>query len=406
MFRLFVVITFILSAVYAYQMVKRLTSYILFKVLYWSLVLCGLFYFVFIVAVNVREVLDNPKKSIDFAIFFAFYIFLLSSSFIMFIEDIGRVLTLQFKKSKRGIKKKDSRRKFMSKLALGAGALPFSGLIYGVFLGRYNFKAYDYTLFFDDLPPAFDGYKIVHISDFHCGGLDNRGKVEYAVDLIKQQKGDIILFTGDFVDEKSSEINEWKSLFSSLKAKDGKFSILGNHDYGHYFRWNSPQEKEEDFEQLKSLQKEMGFDLLLDENRLITRKGQRLCLIGVEYWGNSEPKEKGDLEMAIEGIHDDDFKILMSHDPDHWRHVVLNHKKHFQLTLAGHTHGFQFGLEIPGKFRWTPIRSPFKYWVGMYKEYGQYLNVNRGFGYTGFPARIGIWPEVSVITLKNNNIKK
>lgn len=397
MFRLFVITTFILFAIYSFQGIKRLTTKKVLRIFYCALVSLAGLYFTFVIAIDIREFLDDTKNLVRFAMFFTFYIFLMVMSFILFLEDIGRFSSTFLKKK---YKKMPSRRKFISKLALGLAAIPFGGLIYSVFLGRYNFKVFDYDLYFDDLPASFHNYKIVHISDFHCGGLDNRSKVEYAMNLINEQKGDVILFTGDFIDAKSSEILEWKSMFSSLRAKDGKYSILGNHDYGHYFEWNNDQEKDADFELLKDLQKEMGFDLLLNENRFITRGEQRLGLIGVEYWGNSIPVDKGDLENAIKGINDDDFKILLTHDPDHWRYIVLPHSQNIQLTLAGHTHGFQFGIEIPGKFQWTPIRSPFKYWAGIYQELGQYLNVNRGFGYAGFPGRVGIWPEVSAITLK------
>jgi predicted MPP superfamily phosphohydrolase len=406
MFRLFVVVTFISAALYSYQAVKRVSSNKLLKLGYWLLVLLAIAYFIFGIALDISENFRKPSKMVGFANFFAFYIFLTLTSFTLFIEDIGRFLKFLFVKPKKQNRKIDSRRKFISKLALGIGSLPFATMIYGVYQGRYNFKVHKHLLKFKDLPNNFDGYKIVHISDFHCGGLDNYDKVEYAVNLIKEQKADIILFTGDFIDRESSEIEKWKPLFSSISTKDGKYSILGNHDYCDYIDWSSEKEKDEDFNKMKSLQKEMGYELLLNENVSIVRGNQKIRLIGVEYWGAKSRNNQGDINNALRGVGEDEFKILLSHDPTHWEYQIINHSYHFHLTLSGHTHGLQFGIEIPKKFKWAPFEHRFKYWAGLYKELGQYLNVNRGFGYTGFPGRVGIWPEISVITLKTEQLEK
>ena len=181
---------------------------------------------------------------------------------------------------------------------------------------------------------------------------------------------------------------------------------MGNHDYGDYIDWNSSAEKEQNLEELKQLQKDMGYDLLLNENRFIERNGQRLALLGVENWGKGGFKKAGDLKKAAEGVQPDDFKILMSHDPSHWDEVVINDDYHYHLTLSGHTHGMQFGIEIPGWIKWSPIKYRYKHWAGVYKEKGQYINVNRGFGYLGYPGRVGIWPEITVIELKKGSKKK
>jgi len=293
-----------------------------------------------------------------------------------------------------------ARRQFISKIALGLAAIPFASIIYGIYKGRYNYKVLKYTLHFEDLPSAFDGYKITQISDIHCGSFDNMDKVQYAVSLINEQESDVILFTGDMVNNKADEMHPYMDIFGELKAKDGKFSILGNHDYGDYVSWESNEAKHKNLEDLKVIQKQLGFDLLLNESRYLEKEGERIALLGVENWGVGGFKKAGDLKKASKNIGEKDFKILMSHDPSHWENEVIQDDYHYHLTLSGHTHGMQFGIEIPGWIKWSPVKWRYKYWAGIYKEMGQYINVNRGFGYLAFPGRVGIWPEITVIELK------
>lgn len=338
-----------------------------------------------------------------FALFVLFYVpkFVLVAT--MFGEDIFRIFEGIYNSitsnTNTGGSIFSSRRKFVGQLALGLASIPFLSILYGITKGKYNYKVLNYTLFFEDLPPAFDNYKITQISDIHSGSFDNRSKVEYAVDLVNAQASDAIMFTGDLVNSKTSEMLPWKSIFSKIKAKDGVFSVLGNHDYGDYTRWPSEQAKRKNFDEMLDLQREMGFQLLLDEARYIEKNGDRLAIIGVENWGKGF-KQKGDLKRATSKINPQDFKILLSHDPSHWEYEVVDDKLHYQLTLSGHTHGMQFGIEIPGLVKWSPIKWRYKYWAGLYENEGQVLNVNRGFGYLAFPGRVGIWPEITVITLK------
>ncbi|HNQ26314.1 MAG TPA: metallophosphoesterase, partial [Aquaticitalea sp.] len=294
-------------------------------------------------------------------------------------------------------------RKFVSTVALGVAAVPFASLLYGMYQGKYNFRVLKHTLQFDDLPDAFDGYRITQISDIHSGSFDNYEKIAYGVNLINEQGSDAIMFTGDMVNNVASEMLPWKELFGQLRAKDGVFSVLGNHDYGDYIDWNCAAEKEQNLNDLKQIQKEMGYDLLLNESRFIEREGQRIALVGVENWGKGGFKKAGDLNMASKNVRPDDFKILMSHDPSHWDEVVLKDDNHYHLTLSGHTHGMQFGVEIPGWVKWSPIKWRYRHWAGVYKELGRYINVNRGFGYLGYPGRVGIWPEITVIELKKHS---
>jgi len=338
-----------------------------------------------------------------FALFILFYVpkFILVAA--MFGEDVFRLFeglyNAIFSKTNAENTLFHGRRKFIGKLALGIASIPFLSILYGITKGKYNYKVLKYTLFFEDLPSEFDGYNITQISDIHSGSFDQKAKIEYAVDLINEQASDVIMFTGDLVNSKTSEMDPWKSTFSKLYAKDGIFSVLGNHDYGDYLRWPSKEDKTKNFQDMLKLQKEMGFQLLLNESKYIEKNGQRIAIVGVENWGKGF-KQKGDLKKAVSEIDPNDFKILLSHDPSHWEYEVIKDKLHYHLTLSGHTHGMQFGIEIPGLIKWSPIKWRYKYWAGLYREAGQYLNVNRGFGFLAFPGRVGIWPEITVITLK------
>ena len=324
----------------------------------------------------------------------------------MFGEDIMRFFTGLFYKISENETNfyLPSRRKFISTIALGIAAIPFTSLLYGMIKGRYNFKVLQYELAFDDLPEAFDGFTITQISDIHSGSFDNKSKISYAVDLINEQQSDVILFTGDLVNNVAEEMNDWKGLFSTLKAKEGVYSILGNHDYGDYVKWERKEDKINNLNKLKNIQSEMGWDLLLNENRFIKRDGQKIAIIGVENWGENGFKQAGDLDVACENIDYKDFKILLSHDPSHWKSIVKHDDRHFHLTLSGHTHGMQFGIEIPGWIKWSPIKYRYENWAGIYEEQGRFINVNRGFGYLGYPGRVGIWPEISVIKLKKKRV--
>ncbi|WP_028891496.1 metallophosphoesterase [Tenacibaculum sp. 47A_GOM-205m] len=320
---------------------------------------------------------------------------------LMFGEDVVRLVQkgISFF-SKEETKDLAGRRAFVSKVALGLAALPFASMLYGMVKGKYNYKVLKYQLSFKDLPEAFDGFTISHITDIHSGSFDNHEKIQYGVDLINEQQSDMILFTGDIVNNFAHEMDDWVSVFSQLKAPEGKFSVLGNHDYGDYSDWKSPRDKKANFDAIKDIHPKIGFDLLLNENRYIEKDGQKIALIGVENWGKGRFSKKGDLAKASEGVKQEDFKILLSHDPSHWEHMVKIDEYNYQLTLSGHTHGLQFGIEIPGWFKWSPSKYVYKQWAGLYEEFGRYINVNRGFGYHAFPGRVGIWPEITVIELK------
>ncbi|WP_072994611.1 metallophosphoesterase [Pseudozobellia thermophila] len=370
-----------------------------------SVLVLGNFIYQFTFGEAEGRVLSRPK-SYAFGLLLTVLVFQLVTILFLFSEDIFRLVAAWYQKLSGSEKSftLPERRRFISLLGLGLAAVPFGALLYGMYRGKYNFQVLRYSLEFDDLPDGFDGYQITQISDIHSGSFDNRKKIEYAVDLVNRQKSDVILFTGDMVNNKTEEMLPWAELFSSLEAKDGKFSVLGNHDYGDYIEWDTEESKRQNLEDLKSLQRQMGFDLLLNENRYLKKGADKIALIGVENWGRGGFKKAGDLKKATSQVAEDDFKILMSHDPSHWEDVVLKDGLHYHLTLSGHTHGMQFGIEIPGWVKWSPVKWRYKYWAGIYKEMGQYINVNRGFGFLGYPGRVGIWPEITVITLKKKSL--
>jgi predicted MPP superfamily phosphohydrolase len=252
---------------------------------------------------------------------------------------------------------------------------------------------------FPHLPSSFDGVRLLQFSDFHIGSfLNNPQKVEQAIQFINQQTADLILFTGDFVNNVSSEIDDFVQMLKQLKAPLGKFSILGNHDYGDYYPWNSYAERKHNLERLIRIQEEMGFKMLLNDSLKIKHGNDEIELVGVENWGLPPFPQYGDLEKALEKTEPDSFKILLSHDPTHWDEQVLE-KTAIDLTLSGHTHGAQFGIEIPG-WRWSPVSIRYKHWGGLYREGQQILNVNTGIGFIGYPGRVGMPPEITLIELK------
>lgn len=397
------IVIYVGLSIYVLQALKTVVRQPWWYYLYITIALAVLINFIyqFTVGEEVGRVLSVPK-SYAFGFLLTVLTFKIITIIFLFSEDIFRIVSGIYQKV-FGASREFSlpqRRRFLSLIALGVAAIPFGALLYGMFKGKYNFKVLKYDLEFEDLPDAFNGYKITQISDIHSGSFDNRKKIEYAVGLVNQQKSDAILFTGDMVNNKTDEMRPWADLFATLEAKDGKFSVLGNHDYGDYIPWETEALKSQNLQDLKDLQKEIGFDLLLNEHRYLKKGNDKIALIGVENWGKGGFKKAGDLKKATSLIDKDDFKILMSHDPSHWEEEVIHDEKHFHLTLSGHTHGMQFGIEIPGWIKWSPVKWRYKYWAGIYSELGQFINVNRGFGFLGYPGRVGIWPEITVITLK------
>ena len=403
---LFFIIFIAFIEIYAFQAFKTTIKTKWILVVYQIISLAILVYIVWSLSQFDRSVGQNRQSVITIGLILIVYVPKIFLTLFMFGEDLIRLIRgainyfVEYDNASSYI---PERRKFVSQIALVIAAIPFASLIYGIFEGKYNFKVIKQQVFFPDLPDAFDGFKITQISDIHSGSFDNPEKIQYAIDLINQQETDLILFTGDIVNTHAREMHPWIDTFKGIKKPEfGKFSVLGNHDYGEYVTWPTKKQKDENFEAIKNLHQEIDFKLLLNEHIFIEKENQRIAVVGVENWGKNF-KQAGDLRKASEGLTSKDFKILMSHDPSHWEYQVKEDEKHFQLTLSGHTHGMQFGIEIPGFFKWSPVQYVYKQWAGLYENLGRYVYVNRGFGFHAYPGRFGIWPEITVIELKKGS---
>lgn len=350
-----------------------------------------------------RSVGQTKQTMLSTAVLLLVYVPKMILSIVLLGEDVFRLgagSVNYFTMKEEHVSFLASRRKFVSQIGLGIAAVPFLSLLYGVTIGKYNFKVIKQRIFFDDLPDDFDGFTITHISDVHSGSFDNPEKINYAIDLINEQNSDMILFTGDIVNTDAKEMYPWVDTFKRIqKHQYGKYSVLGNHDYGEYVTWPTEKDKQDNFQAIKDIHGKIDFKLLLNEHQYIEKGNSKIALIGVENWGHNF-KKLGDIDKASQHIKKEDFKILMSHDPSHWEYIVQHHDKNFHLTLSGHTHGMQFGIEIPGFFKWSLAQYVYKQWAGLYDNAGRYIYVNRGFGFHAYPGRVGIMPEITVIELK------
>lgn len=291
-----------------------------------------------------------------------------------------------------------TRSEFLSKTAMVATALPFGAMAYGVISGAHDYRVRRVTINLPNLPKSFDGLRIGQVSDIHSGSFWNKTAVKGGVEMLLKEKTDMIFFTGDLVNNEASEVKEYLPIFEKLRAPLGVYSVTGNHDYGDYMKWNSAADKQKNFQNLVQAHKQMKYDILMNENRVITQGGEKLAIMGIENWG-TKFSQHGVLSEAYKGTEEAAVKLLLSHDPTHWDAQVRPNYKDIDVAFAGHTHGFQFGVEI-ANFKWSPVQYVYKQWGGLYKEDGQYLYVNRGFGYLGYPGRVGMPPEITVFELK------
>jgi len=310
------------------------------------------------------------------------------------LSKISSSTGAQFINTENGI----PRSTFLSWLGVGLASTLFFSLIYG-FGNKYNYRVIKKQISLKGLSDKFKGFKIIHISDIHSGSLNDKVAVQKGIDLIKSQNADLILFTGDLVNDRATEMNNWMEVFNQLKAPFGVFSTLGNHDYGDYVQWETKELKQKNLQDLMQVHSNLGWKLLMNENVKIEKEGAFIQIVGIENWGAKARFPKyGKLDKAMEGVHPDNPIILMSHDPSHWEAQVIPTYPQIQLMLAGHTHGMQFGLENP-YFKWSPVQWVYKQWAGIYKNGQQQLYVNRGFGFIGYPGRVGILPEITLIEL-------
>ncbi|MDX5481371.1 MAG: metallophosphoesterase [Hymenobacteraceae bacterium] len=341
----------------------------------------------------------------------AFQTYLASTLFIIFasklivvlflmLDDVVRLGKFAFNSVSKEVEFDPSRNRFLNQMGLLVAAIPFSAFIYGMIKGAYDYRVKRVTLRFPHLPQAFDGYKMLQISDLHTGSFNSQEPLREAVRLINQQEADLVFFTGDLVNNMAVELDGHLDTLKEIKAKTAVYSVLGNHDYGDYVRWSSPEEKRQNLQNLIDGHGKMGWQILMNENRIIEKDGEQIAVLGVENWGNRAGFPKyGRLEDAYRGTEYSPFKVLLSHDPSHWDGEVNKKFQDIDLTLSGHTHGMQFGVNIPG-LKWSPAQYVYEQWAGLYKRGRQYLYVNTGLGFLGYPGRVGFLPEITVFELK------
>jgi len=396
----FTIISFLLD-LYFFQIIKKYRKINWAKPLffiYWSFTAVTVFNFLYYV-IDIDYDIGVSIKSIIFSVIIGNFISKLVSLPFLLIDDIRRFIIYLFRKKESSSDNKISRSKFLSISASLAYGLPITSLSYGILSNNvYDYRVKRRNISFKNLPKAFDGIKVCHISDIHVGSLKNRLAVRGGIDMILNEKPDIILFTGDLVNDRAIELKGWGDDLSKISAPLGVFSVLGNHDYGEYSDWKDNNAKNKNFNDLLYSQKEFGWNLLRNENTNIEVDGQRLNIIGVENWASSRFQQYGDLDSAYKGIEEENFKLLMSHNPSHWNAEVTNNFKDIDLTLSGHTHGLQYGIDI-GKFRVSPVRLAYKQWADLYSSNDQFIYVNRGFGFMGYPGRVGILPEITILEL-------
>lgn len=399
---LFFCLFLLIIEIYAYQAVKTLIKVKWMLLAYSGISLLLLVFILYSFAQFDRSVGQTKQTMFTMGLMLVVYLPKIVMTVILLGEDVFRLTAGAINYLIDNNSNADflpSRRKFVSQIGLGLAAVPFMSLIYGIFEGKYNYKVIKQAIYFPDLPDAFNGFTITQISDVHSGSFDNPEKISHAIDLINEQNSDMILFTGDIVNTHAKEMHPWIESFNKIKKhKYGKYSVLGNHDYGEYVTWPSQAVKDENFEDIKKLYGQIGFSLLLNEHTFVEKDGDKIAIVGVENWGHNF-KQAGDLNKAAKNLTKEDFKILMTHDPSHWDKIVQHDEKHFHLTLSGHTHGMQFGIEIPGFFKWSLAQYVYKQWAGLYENLGRYVYVNRGFGFHAYPGRVGIMPEITVIQL-------
>ncbi len=410
-FRFLIVLSIIvLVDLYFFQSLKTITATwseskrVLAGRIYWGVTLAGAIFVLFNIITYKNPVINRTVGLYIFCFYMILFISKLIGSLPLMFEDIGRGVKWIVAFFNKGtdlpaVKGGMSRGKFISYTALTLAAIPFGTMIYGMVKTAFDFKIQRKKIPIAKLPAAFEGLKIVQISDIHSGSFISDAHFKNAVEMIMNEKPDLIFFTGDLVNDRSDEAEPYKNVWKNLSAPLGIFSVLGNHDYGDYVLWDTPELKQANLERLFVIHKEMGWDLLRNEHRIIEKNGEKIGLVGVENWGAAlRFPRKGDMKKAQLGMDDVPVKILLSHDPSHWEAKILKEHPEIDLTLSGHTHGFQFGIEIPG-FKWSPSQYVYPQWAGLYSNGNQHLYVNRGLGFLGYLGRVGIRPEITVLEL-------
>ena len=397
--------------IYFFQILKLLTSSAsqrtktIINTSYWSISVAALLLLFLLPYLNLDN-LQNGLRSIVFAVLVGLFLFKLFAAVFFLVDDIRRGVQWLWGKwffqnpDGEGMQTSPriSRSVFLSWLGIAVGGTVYGSLLYG-FANKYNYKVRKVPVSFPNLPAAFKGLKIVQISDIHSGSFTNKEAVQKGIEKIMGLKPDLILFTGDLVNNKAEEMDPYLDVFDKLNAPLGVYSIFGNHDYGDYVAWDNDEMKGQNLERLKQVHAKMGWRLLWDEHAVLQKNQEQIALIGIQNWSALRNfRQYGNLAKAHAGTEKYPFKILMSHDPTHWDAEVRPKYNDIDLTLSGHTHGFQFGVEVPG-FRWSPVQYVYNQWAGLYKEGQQAIYVNRGFGFIGYPGRVGILPEITLLEL-------
>lgn len=383
---------------YVYQAVKSLSGSTKVRVLYWAVTLLAYAVIGYFIWTFSRSEGNHHKIQWMMGLLCIFVLPKIFICLFLVVDDALRLFQYLVGFLNKDLHYFPERRKFMSRMALGMGGLVAVLMTDGIVFGKYRHWVRRLRLKLNGLPSEFKNYKIVQISDVHSGSFFHPEKLQKAIDLINEQNPDLVLFTGDMVNNYAKEFEGFVDLFSQIKAKDGKFSVLGNHDYGYYGEWKNKAEQQQNIPNLIELQQKCGFKMLMNQHVAIERNGKKIYIVGVENWGIKPFPQFGDLDKATENIPNEAIKILMSHDPSHFDAIVKKHPSHIHLTLSGHTHGMQFGLDLKN-FKWSPVQYKYPKWMDLYESENKYLYVNRGFGVLAYPGRVGINPEITLIEL-------
>lgn len=394
-------IILILIDLYVWSALRVLFNNKFMLYFFWGVTLAGYLFFVLYFLYDLRSAESRFLAIYPGALMFILYISKLFLLPFLMGDDLRRAVeyVVSFFSDRTNVF--DTRSNLITGIGLVFFTLPFVALNYGMLINAYKYNVIETEVYFDDLPEGLDGLKIVQLSDIHAGTFVSRKGVQKGIDKINQLEPDIFVFTGDLVNTKADEVEDYIDIFAKIKSEYGKYSVLGNHDYGDYHRWSDEESKKQNFQQLIKNHERIGWDLLINEHRNITVGRDTLTIIGVENFSADKRFPKyGNMEKATRDIPNAAFKVLLSHDPSHWKYEIVPLYKDVSLTLSGHTHGFQFGIEIPGVIQWSPSKYVYKEWAGLYEDDGQKLYVNRGFGVLGYPGRVGILPEITLITLR------
>ena len=388
----FSIILISLIDLYFFKSLKSVFSVNIIKSIIYNIVFYSIPAITFVLLLLAYFMVDLPNKPFSVNYFYLFLGF-----FVLFYIPKLHVITFHLVEDILSLFL--TRYAIITKISAYSAIAIFVFILHGIFINKYNFKVREQEVFFEDLPAEFNNYTIIQISDFHIGSFHNNvNQVEKIVSMINAEKPDLVVFTGDMVSNTAEEIDEFLPALERIKAGDGLVSILGNHDYGEYVKWSSDEQKNENIRSLTQKEESIGFTLLENENIRLTKTDASIVIAGVENWGKPPFAQYGDIDKALQNTTESDFVVLLTHDPSHWRGEVLD-KKRINITLSGHTHAMQFGLEL-GSWQWSPVSFKYKEWGGLYKEQNQYLYVNRGTGFIGFPGRVGIRPEITKIVLK------